>query len=346
MIITYRFRVKDKNHKRALKTQAWKANLIWNFCVEFQRTCVNFWPTHFDLVNATKEFGKEHGVHSDTRNSICRQFVQSRNTHKKCPKFRSIKKHLGWAPFIRRAVQLKGDSVTFQKRRYRFRKHRDFNKAFKTGCFVEDIQGNWFVCFTTEAPDLPVAEGFAVGIDLGLKDMATLSDGTKVEAEKFYRKQENDLAVAQRSRNKKRTKAIHTKIKNRRNHNLHVASARITEKYQNIIVGNVNSAALAKTNMAKSVLDAGWYKFKEQLRYKASRHQGSFVVVNESYTTQACNSCGCISDSSPKGVADLNKRDWICGDCGASHDRDVNAAKNILSLGLDRQPLVEESPCV
>lgn len=344
MILTYRFRVKDNNHLKALRRQQWKVNLVWNYCVEYQRSCVNFWPSHFDLVNATKELGKEHGIHSDTRNMVCKQFVQSRNLHKKCPKFRSLKKHLGWVPFIRRSVQLKGDAITYQRRRYRFWRHLDFNEKFKTGCFVQDAQGHWYVTFQTETALLEQAPDVSVGIDLGLKDIASLSDGTKVEAKKFYRDMENKLATAQRARNKKRVKAIHTKIKNRRKHQLHVVSARIARNYRYIVVGNVSSSGLAKTNMAKSVLDAGWYMLKTQLAYKARRHQGRVIEVNEAYTTQACSCCGAISAGSPKGRAGLGIRDWECAECGSVHDRDTNAAMNILSLGLERQPLVEESP--
>lgn len=342
MILTYKFRVKDKNHLVALREQHWKSNLVWNFCVEYQHTCINFWPSHFDLVNATKEIGKEFGVHSDTRNMLCKQFVQSRNQFKKCPKFRSMKKSLGWIPYIRRAVQLKDDSLTFQKRKYRFWKHREFNEKFKTGAFVQDAMGHWFVTFVTEVDNSVQAPIVSVGIDLGLKDLATLSDGTKIEAKKFYRDMEDKLTTAQRAKNKKRVKAIHAKIKNRRHHQLHVESARITKKYRNIIVGDVSSSALAKTNMAKSVMDAGWCSFKEMLRYKARRHQGFFTVVNENYSTQTCSNCGCLPDSRPKGIAGLGIRTWECSDCGTKHDRDHNAALNILSFGLERQPLVEE----
>ena len=85
--------------------------------------------------------------------------------------------------------------------------------------------------------------------------------------------------------------------------------------------------------MAKSVLDAGWFMLKTQLEYKSVATQGVFIEVNESYTTQVCSCCGCISSGSPKGRIDLNKRNWVCAECGAEHDRDINAARNILHLG-------------
>ena len=98
-------------------------------------------------------------------------------------------------------------------------------------------------------------------------------------------------------------------------------------------MGDVSSKKLAKTKMAKSVLDAGWFMLKTQLEYKAIARSVVFDVVNESYSTQACSCCGAISANSPKGRAGLRIREWTCYECGTAHDRDVNAAKNILAAG-------------
>jgi putative transposase len=95
----------------------------------------------------------------------------------------------------------------------------------------------------------------------------------------------------------------------------------------------VNAAALAKTAMAKSVLDAGWSSFRHILAYKAVRHGAWFEEVDERFTTQICSGCGALPDSRPKGVADLGVREWQCSVCGGNHDRDVNAALNILRRG-------------
>ncbi|MDI1293480.1 MAG: transposase, partial [Methylobacter sp.] len=90
-----------------------------------------------------------------------------------------------------------------------------------------------------------------------------------------------------------------------------------------MVVGNVSASGLAKTKMAKSVLDAGWFMLKTQLEYKSIATQGVFIEVNESYTTQACSCCGCTSASSPKGRAGLGIREWTCAECGTTHDRDM-----------------------
>lgn len=110
---------------------------------------------------------------------------------------------------------------------------------------------------------------------------------------------------------------------------------------------DVSSSKLVKTRMAKSVLDASWSTFKNFLRYKVSRHGGTFLEVDERFTTQTCSSCGdCASEGRPKGIAGLGIREWACSSCGANHDRDVNAAKNILNLVLSAQRPVEESRSV
>ncbi len=175
----------------------------------------------------------------------------------------------------------------------------------------------------------------SVGIDLGLKDFATLSNGEKIEAQRTYRKYEEKLGIAQRARHKKRVKAIHATIKQIRNNHLHQESTTLVQQYAAVFVGNVSAKGLAKTKLAKSVLDAGWTMFRTMLKYKCENAGVWFAEVNESYTTQTC-SCRGSRQNSPKGRAGLGIREWTCQSCGTTHDRDVNAAKNILALGHER----------
>ena len=104
-----------------------------------------------------------------------------------------------------------------------------------------------------------------------------------------------------------------------------------------VVVGDVKSKSFTskKTKLAKSTYDAGWFELKRQLDYKCKHAGCRFEIVNEAYTTQTCSSCRQISDSSPKGRTGLRIREWTC-ECGVTHDRDINAAKNILAVGLDR----------
>jgi IS605 OrfB family transposase len=123
---------------------------------------------------------------------------------------------------------------------------------------------------------------------------------------------------------------------------MHKFSTAMVKNYGAIFVGDVVSAKLVKTKMAKSTLDAGWASLKTMLEYKSQQAGVVFEVIDESYSTQTCSCCGSIPASSPKGRAGLRIRAWTCSECGAEHDRDVNAARNILARGLAR--LAEGTP--
>jgi IS605 OrfB family transposase len=129
-----------------------------------------------------------------------------------------------------------------------------------------------------------------------------------------------------------RTKALHAKIANQRKDMLHKFSTALVRNNAAIFVGDAASAKLVKSKMAKSTLDAGWSSLKTMLEYKSHQAGIVFEVVSESYTTQECSACQ--ARTGPKGLLGLVARQWVCGVCGSSLDRDVNAAKNILKRGL------------
>ena len=205
----------------------------------------------------------------------------------------------------------------------------------RAGSFSEDSRGRWYFNVAVEVEVLPGQGASAVGIDLGLKECATTSDGDKLQG-RWFRELEPQLAAAQRARKKKRVKAIHAKIANRRKDAIHKFTTHLVKNNAAIFVGDVASAKLVKTKMAKSTLDAGWSTLKTMLEYKSHQAGIVFEVVSESYSTQTCSCCGAIPASSPKGRAGLRIREWTCSDCGAEHDRDVNAARNILAAGHRR----------
>jgi IS605 OrfB family transposase len=126
-------------------------------------------------------------------------------------------------------------------------------------------------------------------------------------------------------------RTIHAKIANCRKHFLHDVSARLVRQNRRICIGNVNARGLARTRLAKSVLDAGWSQLRSQLHYKAIRHGVEYIEVDERLTTQVYSACG--ARGGPQGREDLVVREGICGGCGARHDRDINSAINILVSG-------------
>jgi putative transposase len=176
-----------------------------------------------------------------------------------------------------------------------------------------------------------VATRDAVGLDLGLKTTVATSDGDKLEAGNFYRSTEAQIAQAQRRGHKRQAKRLHRTAARGRKDALHRFSREIVDRYQNIYVGDVSSTQLVKTRMAKSVLDAGWGMLKTQLLYKSQQAGRCVRIINERNTTRTCSSCKALTG--PAGLDMLDVRSWICVSCGVTHDRDVNAARNILFAG-------------
>lgn len=347
MIRTYKYRIKDKSAKKTLARMARAVNFVWNYCCAYQRDTEDRyragapkrkWATHFDLTKLCQGVGIDLGINQKTVGEVCRQFSESRDKVRGAPRFRSSfgsKRALGWIPFTKQARQIEDNSITYLAKRYRFWEGgRPLPDVAKGGHFTEDAQGRWYVCFYVDAADRAAGKG-EIGIDLGLKSFAALSNGRTVAPPQIYRKHERRLAVAQRARNIQRVRALHAKIRNSRRDFLHKLSTELAARYALIAVGNVNATRLAKTWVSKSANDAGWSAFRRMLAYKLA----GYVEVDEKFTTQACSCCGAIPDSSPKGRAGLGIRDWICDGCGETHDRDVNAAKNILRLALSAQRL-------
>lgn len=302
------------------------------------------WLSAFDVQKLTAGIQKARGylIGSATVQEIIAVHAKARKQFKRA-KLRwrvssGSKRSLGFIPFKSRAAQWRNGQVKFAGHHFKvWDSYGLSNYQFRAGSFSEDARGRWYFNICVQVAAQPVTEGkSAVGIDLGLKDAATCSDGVKLERGDFYRNLEPALATAQRARNKQRVKAIHAKIKNRRKDALHKFSTQLVNNHAAIFVGDVSSTQLVKTKMAKSVLDAGWAMLKTQLEYKAIARSVVFEVVNEAYSTQTCSSCGTLPDSRPRGIAGLGIRKWACSECGAEHDRDINAAMNILAAGHRR----------
>ncbi len=346
---TLKVRVRDK-HASVLKQWAFECNQVWNeanaITAEYSYIAVpevgylrnNF--TAFDLAKSQAAFKKSRGysLHSQTVQEVTEAHAKARKQFKK-DKLRwrvsgGSRRSLGWIPFKSGAAVWKDGQVRYNKHHFKVWDSYGLSQyAFRSGSFTEDSRGRWYFNVVVQVPVVEVSGRNEVGIDLGLKDYATCSNGEKLQANQFYRNAQKQLGIAQRANKKQRVKAIHAKVKNRRADAIHQFTTQLVREHSLIVVGNVSSKALVKTKMAKSVLDAGWFMLKTQLDTKSKTMQGVFLEVNEAYSTQACSCCGSISVNSPKGRTGLGIREWTCPDCGSLHDRDVNAAKNILAAG-------------
>ena len=206
---------------------------------------------------------------------------------------------------------------------------------------IKDAAGRYFASFVVEVAPEPLPEADAeVGIDLGLAALAVLSDGRKVDSPRFLRRAERKLRKAQRALSRKqqgsknREKArlrlarAHARVADARRDFHHQLSTSIIRENQAVYVEDLAVKGLARTRLAKSVHDAGWSQFVAMLEYKAARHGRTFGKIDRWFpSSKLCSACGALRESMP-----LNVREWTCP-CGAVHDRDVNAAKNILAAG-------------
>ena len=345
---TLKLRIKDK-HCKMLNQLATEVNFVWNYvndlCFKHLKRTGQFFSA-YDVAHYTKGASYECHLHSQTIQAVTEELIIRRKQFKKAKlKWRvsnkkSARRSLGWIPFKKAALKYADGWVQYGKRKLQLWDSYGLSKyQVKTGSFVEDSRGRWYVCLVVDSPkqDQSIATK-AIGIDLGLKDIATCSDGTVISNPKFYRKYQQKLGIAQRARNKKRVRAIHAKIANCRKDHLHKASTELVKNNALIVIGNLSAAKLIKTKMAKSVLDTGFSALKTMLKYKCENAGVSFEEVNESFTSQVCSSCGEITASSPKGRTDLGIRVWQCSNehCLSLNDRDINAAKNILALGHKR----------
>jgi len=183
-----------------------------------------------------------------------------------------------------------------------------------------------------------------VGIDLGIKDLLITSDGEKIDNLKITKKYEKKLAKEQRrlshkakgskNRNKQRIKVarIHEKIHNTRIDHLHKISHQLISENQVIVSEDLAVSNMVKNhNLAKAISDCGWYELTRQLTYKAEWNGRTYIKIGRYVpSSQTCNICGYVN----KDTKNLSVREWICHECGTKHDRDINAAINILNEGL------------
>ena len=223
--------------------------------------------------------------------------------------------------------------------------HREFVGQIKSATISQVPSGKYYVSILVETEHIPMeSTGCIVGIDLGIKDLLITSDGKKYDNQKLIKKYEDKLAKEQRKLahkqkgssnwNKQRIKVakIHEKISNTRKDYLHKISHELVNENQVIVSEDLAVKNMVKNhNLAKSIFDCGWYELKRQLDYKSDWNNRNYIKIGRfTKSSQPCSVCGYINTE----TKDLSVREWTCPQCGTVHDRDVNAAINILNEGL------------
>ena len=224
--------------------------------------------------------------------------------------------------------------------------HRAFpiDKKPSSVTITKDRADRYFVSMLTEEEiePLPLTDS-QVGLDLGLKSMVILSTGEAVGNPKFYAKDEKRLAKVQRRHAKKkkgsknREKArrkvarVHARINDRRRDYQHKLSTRIVHENQVICIESLAVKNMVKNHcLAKAISDVGWGEFVRQLEYKSQWYGRTLIKIDRWYpSSKTCHDCKHVVEDLP-----LDVREWVCPKCGISHDRDINAARNILAEGL------------
>ena len=357
---TYRYRLyPTKTQKIELNRQLSAACQLYNAALEerryawkYRHKSISFYDQYAQLkyIRADRTLDiPNFGVAAEVLRRVDRAFVAY---------FYRIKTNKGKAGYPRFRSRGRYDSITFLKDNkgfklrnskhlyaqgigdIRIKLHRPLEGQIKTVC-IKRKADRWFVNFTVIHLEKLLPESIeSVGIDVGLTEFATLSDGTEIANPRFYKNSQRKLRIAQRriARRKRgsesRHKAvrilqrIHEHIHNQRSDFQHKISREIVNQYGTIAVEDLNIKGLAASMLSKSVHDAAWGSFLFKLNYKAEDAGRLFVRVDPRGTSQKCSSCRANVSKS------LSDRQHICPNCGLNIGRDLNAARNILRLGM------------
>ncbi len=265
----------------------------------------------------------------------------------KYPTFKSRKKSRASAEYTRSAFTYRNGRITLAKMdgplTIVWSRPLPEGAQPSTVTVTKDAAGRWFVsilCEDTIAPLPPTPN--VVGVDAGITALATLSTGEKIVNPRHERADRRKPAKAQRTlarkekgsanRHKAKVKVarVHARISDRRRDHLHKVTTRLVRENQTVVIEDLTVRNLVKNHsLARAISDASWRQMRSMLEYKAAWYGREPVVVDRWFpSSKLCSACGTTQRSMPLGV-----RDWVCA-CGAVHDRDVNAAKNILAAGL------------
>ncbi len=289
-----------------------------------------------EFQNLLANHGEKVGIPSHTLQGVlCTVHDAWKRCFKKTsgkPRLKGMRNKLTSIPFPDPIKAPKGSRITLPSLgSVRFHKMDIPDGKIKCGRMVKRASG-WYLCLFIDAEPKKIEHvAFGeIGIDSGFKSLLTTSDGEIIEHPRELEGGAERLAQAQRGHDKQLAARLQERIANRKQDRNHKLSHRLVSENIFIAFTKDKISGIAK-RFGKSVASSAHYQLRQMLSYKMPKSGGTYVEPDSKLSTKTCNECG--SQSGPTGLAGLSVRQWVCRDCGASHDRDVNAAINTLIVG-------------
>ena len=340
----YKFRIyPSKSQELQMQEHLWIEKNLWNGLLHANQITYDETGTFLNR-NEMQKLVKNTGLYSQVAQTLSHRL---QNALWKMVKLRKQGKECGYPRFknIDRIKSLNYPQVGFKLDKkvkvspfgeISIKQHRNIEGVIKTLTLKRESSGKWFAIFSVEtAPK--------IGIDLGLKTFATLSNGELIKNQRHLKQHEEQLAKLQKelskkkkgSQNRKKAKfkvaILHEKVSNTRGDFLHKTSTHLVNTYSLIALEKLASSEMSQKNFGKQINDAGWNMFANMLSYKAEEAGCQVVFVNPKNTTQECSNCHRIIKK------ELSERMHVCPFCGLIIDRDLNAARNILIRATEGQ---------
>lgn len=307
--------------------------------------CNQVLKKEYEWLKEVDKFALTNSIYN--MDSAYQKFFKEHTGH---PKFKSKKNHYkSYATNFTNGnikVDFENNKIKLPKLKWiKVKLHREFIGQIKSATISQIPSGKYYVSVLVETEHTPMeSTGCMIGIDLGIKDLLITSDGEKFNNIRTTKKYEDKLSKEQRKLshkvkgsknwNKQRIKVtkIHEKIHNTRIDNLHKISYKLVQENQLIVSEDLSVSNMMKNhNLAKAISDCGWYELTRQISYKSDWNNRQYIKIGRfTKSSQPCNVCGYINTE----TKNLSVREWVCPKCGTVHDRDVNAAINILNEGL------------
>lgn len=360
---TFKYRIyPTKRQKTIMEQMLHECRWLYNYLLEQRKVAwddrqenISMYDQHMQLPQIKKDRSSLTVVHSQVLQNVSVRIdlafkaffrrVKSGDTPG-YPRFRGSDRYDSFCyPQYGSGIKLAGDKLYLSKAGIiPVVLHRPIEGIPKTCTVRRSSTGKWFITLTCEVEQETLPESTEqVGIDVGLHAFAALSTGDVVDNPRFFRKEERALARAQRrmakevketpehAKARKVVARTHERIANRRNNFSHQSSRRIVNRFGFIAVEDIHVNRMVHNHcLAKSISDAAWSGFLQNLTYKAEWAGRQVVAINPAYTSQNCSKCG------HRQPMPLGERVYRCPCCGLDIDRDLNASLNILSLGLQR----------